>query len=136
MSKSAALYGTGIVLAHLLVNIAHGAAHVELHIDLDFSDKLFIGTVIFLCPLLAMLLLWTKQLKVGLTFLGISMTAGLLFGLEKHLVAMGPDHIGRQGQGMWAMLFAVTVWLLVLTQVAAILIALYFLFREPDSSLG
>ena len=49
-------YGTAIVLAHLLVNIVHGAAHRELHVELRPAAMLFVIGVILLCPLIAMVL--------------------------------------------------------------------------------
>ena len=56
--------GTVIVLAHLLVNIIHGVAHRELHIELGPAAMLFVIGVILLCPLLAMVLLWTSQKRL------------------------------------------------------------------------
>jgi len=86
----AAKYGTSLVLAHLLVNIIHGAAHLKLHIELGPAAMLFVIVVIIVCPLLAMLLLWTSQQRFGLMLLAPSMGASLIFGMYHHFVAMGP----------------------------------------------
>ena len=40
-----------IVLVHLLVNLVHGAAHWELHIDLSAAEMLFVVVVILAGPL-------------------------------------------------------------------------------------
>jgi hypothetical protein len=39
------------VLVHLLVNLVHGAAHWELHIDLSAAEMLFVVVVILAGPL-------------------------------------------------------------------------------------
>lgn len=57
-------YGTVIIPVHLLVNIVHGLAHHELHIDLGGVPMLFVIGVIILCPLFAMVLL-SGPLKDG-----------------------------------------------------------------------
>jgi len=48
-------YLTVLVLAHLSINIIHGAAHRELHVNLPPAGMLFVIIVILLCPLLAWL---------------------------------------------------------------------------------
>jgi hypothetical protein len=78
-------YGTAIVLAHLLVNIVHGAAHRELHVELRPAAMLFVIGVILLCPLIAMVLLWVSQEPLGLALLALSMAASLIFGLTSIL---------------------------------------------------
>ena len=130
MKKPVAVYGTVIVIAHLLVNLAHGMAHSRLHIGLSPAGTLFVGGVILVCPFLAMALLWTSQRKVGLLLLGLSMTASLIFGLYNHFAVAGIDQVGRQGSGKWAITFAITAWLLAITEAAGIFFTLYFLARE------
>ena len=61
MTDQAIKYGTAIVLVHLLVNIVHGAAHSKLDIKLGHEATLFVVTVIGICPLLAMVLLWLRK---------------------------------------------------------------------------
>ena len=62
----AAKYTTGIVLAHLLVNIAHGLAHRELDVGLPPSGSVFVIVVVLILPLVAMALVWTAQKRLGL----------------------------------------------------------------------
>ncbi len=120
-------YGTVIVLAHLLVNIIHGVAHRELHIQLGPAAMLFVIGVIVLCPLLAMVLLWTSQKRLGLILLVLSMAGSFLFGLYNHFVAIGPDHVGKQASGPWGTTFALTAYLLLLTEAIGSYIGLHFL---------
>jgi hypothetical protein len=131
--KSVAFYGTVIVVAHLLANIAHGMAHSQLHIGLSPAGTLFVGVVILVCPLLAMVLLWMRQRKIGLVLLGLSMTASMVFGLYHHFGVAGIDQVGHQGSGVWATTFAMTAWLLAITEAAGAFFALYFLAREPTA---
>ena len=134
MAKPVAVYGTVIVLAHLLVNLAHGTAHSRLHIGLSPAGTLFVGGVILPCPLLAMALLWTSQRKVGLVLLGLSMTASLIFGLYNHFAVPGLDRVGQQGSGKWATTFAITAWLLAITEAAGAFFALYFMARDAPAA--
>ena len=130
MKKSAAFYGTGIVLAHLLVNIVHGAAHTHLHIELSPAGMAFVVVVILLCPLLAMFLLWTTRRRLGLLLLASSMAGALVFGLYHHFVMAGLDQLGQQGSGPWASAFAITAWLLAITEAGGAFFALYLLAPE------
>ena len=124
----AAAYGTAVVLIHLLVNIFHGAAHWELHIDLTSAETIFVVIVILIGPLAAMALLWTPRQRLGLGLLALTMAGSLAFGLYHHFVAMGPDHVTAQGAGFWGTTFIVTACLLFLTEGAGTYVALRFLF--------
>jgi hypothetical protein len=128
-SMRAPLWGTGIVLAHLLVTIVHGTAHSRLNIGLSPGETLFVILVITICPLIAGVLLWTSRARTGLWLLAFSMAGSLLFGLYKHFMAAGPDHVGNQG-GPWATVFATTAYLLLLTELAGTYIGVDFLFRK------
>jgi hypothetical protein len=129
-SRGAALYGTVIVLAHLLVTIVHGMAHSRLNIGLSSGEKLFVILVITLLPLLAGTLLWTSRQRAALWLLALSMAASLFFGLYKHFVAVGPDHVGEQVAGMWSTTFAATAYLLLLTEALGTYIGVHFAFQR------
>ena len=57
----AAKYTTEVVLAHLLVNIAHGLAHRELGVGLAPFASIFVIVVVLIFPLIAMGLVWAAQ---------------------------------------------------------------------------
>jgi hypothetical protein len=61
-----AKYVTAIVVAHLLVNIAHGLAHRELRVGLDPPASIFVTVVVLVSPLLALALVWTTKKRIGL----------------------------------------------------------------------
>ena len=86
-------YATVIVVAHLLVNIAHGLAHRELRVGLTPAAAMFVTVVLLIVPLLAMGLVWTAQKRLGLILLSLSMFGSLVFGLYHHFLAIGADHV-------------------------------------------
>jgi hypothetical protein len=88
-----AKYVTAIVVAHLLVNIAHGLAHRELRVGLDPPASIFVTVVVLVSPLLAMALVWTTKKRIGLILLSLSMFGSLLFGFYHHFLVASPDHI-------------------------------------------
>ena len=62
-------YVTAIVVAHMLLSIAHGLAHLELHVGLVRPDVIFVILVVLLLPLVAMGLVWTAEKRLGLILL-------------------------------------------------------------------
>src|ERR1022692_2116161 len=68
-----ARYGTTIEFVNRLINIVHGVAPLELHIDLSAAEKLFVAVVILAGPLVAMALLWTPWQRLGLGLLALTM---------------------------------------------------------------
>jgi hypothetical protein len=129
LMKRSATYGTAIVLAHLLVNIVHGAAHRELGVGLSPLGSIFVIVVVLVLPLVAMVLLWTAQLRLGLILLALSMGGALLFGLYHHFLVAGPDHIHAQPSGGWGSTFVLTSYLLLITEALGTCVAFYFLRR-------
>ena len=85
-----ARYGTTIVVVNLLLNIVHGAAHLELHIDPSAADKLFVAVVILAGPIVAMALLWTPWQCLGLGLLALTMAGSVSWALITTL-ALTPE---------------------------------------------
>ena len=123
-----------LVVAHLLTNIAHGAAHRELHITLPPAGMLFVIIVILLCPLLALALLWTSQKRLGLLLLTVSMAASSVFGLYNHFLVHGSDHVSAQPPGPAGAVFVLTAFLLFLIEGVGASLGLYFLARGADTT--
>jgi hypothetical protein len=129
-TRRAAYWGTAIGLLHFLTNVAHAAAHLNLNVLLNRADAAFIVTIILLCPLIAMGLLWTSRVRLGLFLLTFSMGAALLFGLYHHFVAEGSDHVGSHGPGFWAATFTLTAYGLLVLEAAGAYAGAHFLSRE------
>jgi len=126
-----ARYVTFFVLVHLLITLAHGAAHRELQIGLTTSGNVFVGLVIVVAPLLAMWLVWTARQRFGLALLAASMFASLLFGLYHHFLVEGADHGHSQPPGTWGKAFVVTAYGLLITEGFGTWMRMYFL-RSND----
>lgn len=126
-------YVAVLVLAHLLINIVHGAAHRELHVTLPPAGMLFVIVVILLSPLLALAMSWTPQNRLGLLLLTLSMSASSVFGLYNHFFVRGPDHVSAQASDTWGLVFVITAYLLFLTEALGTFLGLHFL-REKASN--
>ena len=133
MNRSAK-YATAIVVAHLLVNIAHGLAHHELRVGLTLPGTMFVILVVLMAPLLAMGLLWTAEKRFGLILLSLSMFGSLLFGLYHHFLAVGPDHIHSQPPSPWGIRFVLTAYLLLITEAIGTYVGVHFLWIAKETS--
>lgn len=122
-----ARYVTLLVLVHLLITLAHGAAHRELLIGLSSSGNVFVGLVVVVAPLLAMWLAWTSRPRLGLALLAASMFASLLFGLYHHFLVEGADHVHSQPAGAWGKAFVITAYGLLITEGLGTWMGMHFL---------
>jgi hypothetical protein len=122
-----AIYTTLIVLAHLLINVAHGAAHRELQVGLTSFQSAFVLLVILLAPLIALTLVWTKWKRLGLILLSASMFASFLFGLYHHFLVASPDYIHAQPPIPWGLTFTFTAYGLLITEAIGTYTGIHFL---------
>ncbi len=125
--KGLRAYASSIVVAHLLVNIAHGLAHRELRIGLALPNAIFVVVIVLVAPLLAMGLVWTTKMRIGLVLLSVSMFGSLVFGLYHHFLAMGPDHVHSQPRNPWGLAFVLTAYGLLITEAIGTYVGVYFL---------
>lgn len=132
--SQAAKCTTGIVLAHLLVSIAHGLVHRELRVGLPPSGSVFVIVVVLILPLVAMVLVWTAQKRLGLILLSLSMFASLLFGLYHHFLAVGADHVHSQPASPSGIAFVLTAYLLLITEAIGTYVGVRF-FRIADKCI-
>ena len=133
MNRSAK-YVTAIVVAHLLVNIAHGLAHRELRVGLDPPASIFVTVVVLVSPLLAMALVWTTKKRIGLILLSLSMFGSLLFGFYHHFLVASPDHVHSQPSGGWGTTFVLTAYLLLITEAIGTYVGVHFLWTAKETS--
>ena len=134
-TRRVAFWGTAIVLVHFLANIAHAAAHLNLKVPLNRADTAFVVTIILLCPLIAMGLLWTPRVRMGLLLFTFSMGGSLLFGFYHHFVAEGPDHVGGHGPGLWAATFTISAYVLLVLEATGTYAGIH-LFRQRNRRSG
>jgi hypothetical protein len=132
--RSTTKYATAIVVAHLLVNIAHGLAHHELRVGLAPSAAIFVIAVVLILPLIATGLLWTAEKRLGLILLSLSMFGSLLFGLYHHFLAVSPDHVRSQPPSPRGITFVLTAYLLLITEAIGTYVGVHFLKIAKESS--
>src|SRR5215475_1730425 len=82
-----------IVLVHTVVMLVHGAAHVRLNIELSAWANLYVLSIVGIGPIAGLSLLRSGRQRIGLAILFAAMSGALLFGLWKHFIAHGPDHV-------------------------------------------
>ena len=121
-------YVTAIIVAHLLLSIAHGLAHLELHVGLVRPDVIFVILVVLLLPLVAMGLVWTAEKRLGLILLSLSMSASLLFGMYHHFMVMSPDHVRSQPPNPWGLAYVLTAYGLSITEAIGTYLGVHFLW--------
>jgi hypothetical protein len=109
-----AQYGTAIVVLHAIANGLHGLAHAEIPVLLSLSQGLFVGIVIFLIPIIAVVLLWTQFYRIGSWLLIGSLAGSLLFGIYNHFIVISPDHVSQVSFTDWGLVFQVTAILIVI----------------------
>src|SRR5262249_49241965 len=129
-----AKYVTAIVVAHLLVNIAHGLAHRELWIGLDPPASTFLIVVALVCPLLALALAWTTNRRIGFILLSLSMFGSFLFGLYHHFLTASPDHVRSQPVSPWGIAFVLTAYGLLIAETIGANIGVHFLWIAGGTS--
>lgn len=103
-----------IVLAHLAVSVVHGAAHAEAAVELSPASTIFVFVVILAAPLVGLALTWPSA-QVGGWLVAGAMMASLVFGVVKHFVLVGADHVSRVPPEART-LFAATAALVAITE--------------------
>ena len=129
MHKSLERLGMIMVALHFLVSAVHGAAHLNLHIDLKSWQQAYVLVVITVLPLVSGFLLW-RRMRGGFLLLLLSMLGSLMFGGFYHFIAAGTDNVSELGSHAWSLPFQLTAVLLALTEAAGALIAVMGLLRK------
>jgi len=88
-------YGTIAVVIHAIVVALHGLAHEKIPVSLSLLQSLFVGSIIVLVWIAAMILLWTPLQQTGSWLLLSSMAGAILFGLYHHFIVISPDHVSQ-----------------------------------------
>ena len=110
-----------IVALHFLILILHSAAHINLHIEMNLWQSVYIILVIVVLPLVSGVLLWRMKPRMGFLLLLCSMLGALMFGGYYHFIAAGMDNVASVGAHSWGPTFRVTAVLLALTESAGVL---------------
>jgi Na+(H+)/acetate symporter ActP len=108
-----ALAAAAIIVVRQVVAQLHGMSHEELGVGLAAWQWAFVYIVIAAAPLVALVLYWTPFARFGALLMGVSMLAGMLFGIYYHFIAISPDNVGHLPEGHGQGLFVATASLLV-----------------------
>lgn len=119
-SNRIASLGVIIVMLHFIVSVVHGAAHLNLHIDLNLWQTVYVLVVITALPLVSGFLLW-RRARSGFLLLVLSMLGSLIFGGYYHFIVIGADNVASLGSHSWAAPFQVTAVLLATTEAGGVL---------------
>jgi len=111
------------VVAHLIVNLAHGHAHTRLGVGLNAFQTLYVFGVILIAPLVALVLSFTRLARAGAWLLLVSMLGSLIFGVLYHYVIVSPDNVAYLPVGSARDLFRISAMLLFVTEAFGIIIA-------------
>jgi hypothetical protein len=117
---------TLVVLAHTVVMLVHGAAHMRLHVELSTWANIYVLFIVGIGPIVGLFLLRSRRQRIGATILFTTMLGALLFGLWKHFIAHGPDHVMLQA-GPWRLPFQATAGLLAVSELTGAIVAFMLL---------
>ena len=79
--RKAALYGTGVVIVNVVDNLLHAASHLGQHVmSLPARQLSHVASVIFVAPVAAAVLLWTRYPREGARVLLAPMAGSFVFG--------------------------------------------------------
>jgi hypothetical protein len=131
MTNPAWTWLTAVVLGHLIISMAHGAAHAQAQVPLSRAATLFVYIVILAGPLIGLVLTWPAE-RIGGWLIALTMVGSLVFGVINHFVLASPDHVAQVAP-QWRPLFTTTAILLVVTEVLGAVLAIRLL-RKRNSS--
>ena len=89
--RKVALYGTLVVVLARLAHVRHGITPIEHQVPLGAWQWAYVIFMIFLAPVVAAMLLWTRLRRLGTWLHLASMAGALIFGLAFHFFF--PDRI-------------------------------------------
>ncbi len=118
------------ILAHLIVTMLHGQAHTRLNVGLSDWQNVYVLAIVVVAPLVALVLSFTRYLRVGLWLLLASMLGSLIFGICYHYIIISPDHVAHLPPGEARGLFRLTAVLLLITEAFGVVVAALGLRRS------
>jgi len=117
-----------VVLVHTVIVLVHGAAHMRLNIELSAWANIYVLFIVGIGPVAGLFLLRSSRQRTGAAILFTTSIGALLFGLWKHFIAHGPDHVMRLQAGAWRLPFQATAVLLAVSESAGAIVALMLLY--------
>lgn len=109
-----------IALANIAVTVLHLYLAGVLNPALTVAGSVRIGAFAGALTLAGVGLLWTRRKRIGSFVLIIVFAIGLVIGSIEHFVVAGPNNVFDAGHSVWAILFDVSVALLVALEIAGL----------------
>ena len=110
----ATVYGTAVVVLATVANLLHVISHAGQGVlSLEVWQRGYVVGIIFISPIVATALLWTRYRLVGAWLLLASMVGSFVFDFAYHFLIPGPDNIFTLQPGTWLIPFWVSSVLLV-----------------------
>jgi hypothetical protein len=116
-----------LVLVHTVVVLFHGAAHLQLKIELNWWAKIYVVGIVGVGPIIGLSFLKSSRQRTGASILFVTMMGALAFGLWNHFIAQGADHVMHLQAGPWRLPFQVTAGLLACSELAGVVVGLVML---------
>jgi len=111
---------TLFALAHLVVLVGHGAAHMHFQVPMPAWHMYYIIGVIWIAPISGASLLWTRYRAAGVWLFTGAMAGAFVFGCYYHFVKAGPDNVSEFPFSGWGALFTLTAVFLAVIEAAAV----------------
>ena len=112
--RTTAVYGTAMVVLATAVNLLHAVSHFGQEVlSLQAWQLMYVVCVVFVAPIVAAVLLWTRLSLAGAWLLLASMAGSFVFDLAYHFLIEGPDNVFTLDPGAWVAPFQVSSVLVV-----------------------
>ena len=134
--RKVALYGTLAAVLGTIAHVLHGISHVEHQVPLAAWQWAYVIFVVFLAPVVAAVLLWTRLRRAGAWLLLASMAGALIFGLAFHFLVSGPDNIFTLDPGAAREAFRFSAVLVALTEALGCVAGVWALSKLPSFEEG
>jgi hypothetical protein len=112
-----------VVMVHTVVVLFHGAAHLQLNIELSGWAKIYVVGIVAVGPIIGLSFLKASRQRTGASILFVTMIGALAFGVWNHFIAQGADHVMHLQAGPWRFPFQVTAGLLACSELAGVVVA-------------
>src|SRR5919112_538230 len=104
--RTIAVYGTAMVVLATAVNLLHAVSHFGQEVlSLQAWQLMYVVCVVFVAPIVAAVLLWTRLSLAGAWLLLASMAGSFVFDLTYHFLIEGPDNVFTLQPGVWLVAF-------------------------------
>ena len=109
-----------VALANLAITFLHLYLAGKLNPALTLASSLRIGALAAALTLAGLALLWTRLKRTGAFVLILTFANGLVIGSLEHFFVAGPNNVFDAGYSGWAIIFDVSVALLMAPQIAGL----------------